>query len=327
MTRALFLSLALVGCVTSGSGQLRRETLKFEGTAELPAGWKRMKTIDFELLTDLEAGEAQRAAQLLTQSLQGLAAMFGRAQPQTDRKLIVIALRDGLEFERRFGKFVWGFAATAGMETTVCLYGAPNRWFVRSVNFVDATHSVLQHELAHAVLARYFAQQPTWFAEGMAQYLETFRWLDSETVLLGEPNLQAWRSYSAVRSLSMKDAVEWSTYQQNELKIAGLYGLSWAFVHYAINREPQRFSALLEDLIEQHDGAFVKAFGPPSEELDRAIYAYLKQGKYAQLRLKVPLTSPVLVKLEPISAPTQRLDVLQKSMTRRAAGTSLECPP
>ena len=316
MSRSPLLALLLLGCAT-GSGEVRRETLRFETATPLPAGWKRLQTADYELLTDLSEDQAQRAAQLLSQSMLGLGAMFGRAKPLVERKLVVVALADSLDFERRFGKRVWGFAAPGPGETTVCLYGAPDRWFVRGANFVNATDSVLQHELAHAVLSRYFATQPTWFAEGMAQYLETFRWLDTETVLLGEPNVQAWRNYAAVRSLSMKDVLEWDSYEKRQAEILGRYGLAWAFVHYAINREPQRYSALLADLVEGHDHAFERTFGAPSEDLDKAIYAYLKQGQYSQLRLKVPPAPPAAAKFEACPEPTSRLQQLEEQMKPR----------
>lgn len=318
MSRLLWLSVALVltRCAT-GSGDVRRETLRFEATRPLPAGWKRLQTADYELLTDLAEGQAQRAAQLLSQSMLGLGAMFGHAKPRFDHRLVVIALTDGLEFERRFGKLLWGFTAPGPRETTVCLYGAPDRWFSRGANFVNATDSVLQHELAHAVLSGYFARQPTWFAEGMAQYLETFRWLDGETVLVGEPSAKAWRHYAAARSLTMKDVLGWSDYRQRETEKLGRYGLAWAFVHYAINREPQRFSSLLAELADGHDDAFERTFGAPTEELDREIYAYLKQGQYSQLRLHVPPATPTAVKFEPGAEPTERLHQLEEQMKRR----------
>lgn len=308
----LLLAFALGGCATtSGSGDVRRDILRFEG-ATPTTGWKRLVTADVEFLTDLDPREAERGAALLTQSLEGLRAMFGKAPVLGHGKLVVIAMRDDLEFERRFGKFLWGFAAVSGGQTTVCLYGAPDRWFVRPANLVDATHSVLQHELAHAVLARYFTWQPRWFAEGMAQYLETFRWVDSETVLLGEPNVKAWNGYAAVRSLSVKDLLRW-TESRNELEEAGFYGLSWAFVYYAINREPERFSALMAGLVEGDD-AFTTNFGTDTTPLDRAIQGYLKHGQFATLRLKVPLKGLTTVKFEPAEAPTERLSALEAAM-------------
>lgn len=310
MNRAFALGLVLLaGCATtsSGSGKLERISLRFEATAPLPSGWKHLATSEFELFTDLDDAEAQRGALLLTQSLEGLAALFGSAKPLIDRKLIVIVFADSLEFERRYGANLWGFAATTGMESTVVLYGAPDRWFVRQANLVEATHSVLQHELAHAVLYRYFAQQPTWFAEGMAQYLETFRWLDPQTVLLGEPNLKAWSGYAKVRSLTMKDLLAWHDYEQRQLETAGLYGLAWAFVHYALNVEPARFAQLMAALVEGDQDAFLHTFGAPTEALDQAVFGYLKRGQYTQLKLKVPTREPRAVTFEATPEPTERL--------------------
>lgn len=303
------------GCATTGAGEVRRIALRFEGAAPTTA-WKRVATERFELLTDLPADDARRAAQLLTQSVDGLHAMFGKAPVQVDRKLVVIALADGLEFERRFGRFLWGFAVIESDETTVCLYGPPDRWFVRAANLVEATHSVLQHELAHAVLSRYFVHQPTWFAEGMAQYLETFRWLDERTLLLGEPNLEAWRGYAAVRSIELKDLFSWRSYEQRETETTGYYGLAWALVHWAINREPQRFSAFLSELVEGRRDAFERAFGPLLPELDRAIHQYLKQGQYSKLRLDVPLGAPAPARLEETKAPTELFDRIGKVRKR-----------
>lgn len=316
MSRAvLWPCLLLAGCaVTSGSATLVRESLRFEVAAPANAGWKHLQTEQFELFTDLPPPEAERAAALLTQSLEGLAAMFGTAKPEFPQRLVVIALADGLDFERRFGRRLAGFAAVNDPETTIVVYGSPDRWFVRTANLVDSTDSVLQHELAHAVLFRYVRRQPTWFAEGMAQYLETFRWLDAHTVVLGEPNLAAWQRYARVRSISMRDVLSWDTYVKRQPEVSGLYGLSWAFVHYALNVEPQRFSQLLAALVEGDDEAFVHTFGPQTDELDQAVHAYLKRGKYGQLTLDVPAHAPVTVKFEATPEPTERLRALEHDL-------------
>lgn len=97
---------------------------------------------------------------------------------------------------------------------------------------------MLQHELAHAVLRQYFREQPQWFAEGMAEYLETFRWVEPELVRL---NLGAYREYRAIRSLSVDQLLKWQGSGQRDLEVAGMYGLSWALVHFAINKMPREF--------------------------------------------------------------------------------------
>lgn len=326
MARGAWLGLVVLlsGCMTtSGSGQIRRELLRFEATPQ-PAlvGWKRVQTADYELLTDLEPELAQRAAMLLSQSLSGLRAMFGRAPIAVERKLTIIAMQDGLEFERRFGKLTLGMAFTTRDEVTICLYGPPDRWFVRSEVNYGGTQSVLLHELAHAVLGTYFPNQTKWFAEGMAQYLETAQWLDAETLRLGDPNLDAYRAYRAIRSLSVEDMLQWSSMGERELKVAGLYGLSWAFIHYARNNETRLFGQFLAWTAK--DGAaqaFQLAFGGRGDSLDKAIHTYMKQGSYQQVVIKVPLTPAVTVRLEQTSAQLQsrveaRLGTLEGAATR-----------
>lgn len=192
-----FVVFALTGCAT-GSAELTRTSLAFEPlAAQPPGGWLRVETPDFTLNTDLSPELAQRAAQLLSESLLGLRAMFGRAPVLVQRELTIYALKDDLDFERRFGRMTWGFAYTQGASSTICLYGPPDKWFVRGDVNYEAKDSVLQHELAHVVLSQYFPAQPQWFAEGMAQYLETFRWVDAETVRLGDPSLAAYRKSSS----------------------------------------------------------------------------------------------------------------------------------
>jgi hypothetical protein len=297
--------LVLCSCATTGAGDLKRELLRFEPTTDKPTGWKRVQAPGYVLLTDLQPPQAERAAQLLSQSLGGLQAMFLRAPVKVDRKLIIIAMNDGLDFERRFGKRLWGFAMSGNDVTTLFLYGPPDRWFVRREINYEGTQSVLQHELSHAVLARYFPRQPRWFAEGLAEYLETFRWLDAETLQLGDPNLDAYREYRAIRSLTVRDMLEWSVVTEQErrgsdLKTGGLYGLSWAFIHYARNKMPQDFGRYLALLATTRDEAqaWRETFGPHADALDTAIYGYMKQGQYQQFTLKLPLEAPTVVRLE-----------------------------
>ena len=323
MTRGAWLLVLVMGsgCMTtSGSGDLKRELLRFEGPGETGPGWKRVQTPDYELLTDLEPDQAMRAASLLNQSLSGLEAMFGKAPVAAPRKLTIIAMRDGLDFERRFGRRTWGFAHTQPDEVTLCLYGPPDRWFVRPEINYQGTDSVLVHELAHAVLGRYFRFQSRWFAEGMAQYLETYQWLDAQTLRLGDPNLASYRKYRAIRSLSVQDMLHWTSMDDRDLKISGLYGLSWAFVHYALNTDRERFGRFLGAVAEQGpDLAFTQLYGAGGDELDEAIFKFMKQGSYRQVVLKVPLTEPAKVRLEKATPEVERrvqerLDVLQAAM-------------
>ncbi len=308
MIRVAVVVMLLSGCMTTtGTGDIKRELLRFDRSEPQGAGWKRIQTAEYELFTDLAPALAQRAALTLSQSLSGLRAMFGQAPVAAEQKLTVIAMNDSIEFERRFGRLTQGLAFYEGDEVTICLYGPPDRWFARHEISYGGTQSVVIHELAHAVLHRYFVKQTRWFAEGMAQYLETFQWLDAETLRLGDPNLAAYRTYRGIRSLNLEDLRKWNSMNERDLKVAGLYGLSWAFVHYARNREAQKFGHFLADTARAGpDQAFEDNFGGRGEELDKAIFTYMKQGNYSQTVIKVPLPFPEAVLVEHVSTEVEK---------------------
>lgn len=312
----VLLLILLSGCMTTtGSGDVKRHMLMFQTTNAPPqAGWKKVVTPEYELITDLDPALTERAALLLSQSLAGLKAMFGRAPIAVERKITVIAMADTMEYERRFGKKSWGFSVATWDELFICVYGPPDRWFTRSRITFEATHSMILHALAHAVLHRYFPKQSMWFTEGLALYLETYRWLDAETLILGHPNTYAQTAYRSVRSINITDMLAWKSADQRDLQLAGLDGQSWAFVQYARNRETKTFTKFLTSTAELgSDAAFELHFGGRYEELDKEIFAFLRQNQFQLITLRVPPAEPAVVAIEPAAAEEveQRLKALE----------------
>ncbi len=291
------------GCMTpTGSGTVTRTSFLFPSAPEPSTnGWSVVETEDFTLRSDLPLGQVQEAAQLVAQSLVGLRAMFGKAPIAARHHVTVYALADGLEFERRFGRRVGGFAWSRGDQTLLMLYGPPQRWFVRAEVVLDAKDSVLQHELAHAVLSDFFPQQAQWFAEGMAQYLETFRWVDASTVRFGDASLTAYRYYRSIRSLSVEQMAKWTKYDQGGLETWGYYGLSWAFVHWALNTKPREFGTYMSELAQRGPAAAWSATFAPLQGLDQEIYRYMTVGTYRVRVVKVPETPRVPAVVRPLT--------------------------
>jgi hypothetical protein len=303
MRIAWVVGLALSGCMTStGAGVVSRPSYTFTSVAAAPTGWSRLETDEFTLTTDLPPAQAQTAAQLIAQSLAGLKAMFARAPVAAKHRVFVYALDDSMEFERRFGRRVGGFATSGETSATLVLYGPPERWFVRDEVAYEGKDSVLQHELAHVVLRQYFTRQQQWFAEGMAQYLETFRWVDPTTARFGDPSLSAYRTYRQFRSISVSDMLGWTTYRQRSTEVAGLYGMSWAFCHWAINTQPAvmgRFMALSAQ--QGPMVAWQQTFAPMEDTIDKAIFTYMKIGSYQFREFKVPLPTLAAAQFTPLS--------------------------
>ena len=290
-------SALLVGCATTGGvstlGDVRRQSLVFDaGDKTSPTRWRSVTTDDFELMSDLSPADIEEAAQAIAQTLAGLKAMFGNAKVAKPGKVTVIALADDMEFEHVFGRLIDGVALPTEHGTTIFMYGKPYRWFRHPVLTQDAKTSVLLHELAHAVLRSYFPTQPRWFAEGLAQYLETYRWVDAENITIGVVNYEALAAYRGVRSLGVADLKKWGTGVGDEVRDVtnlGLYGASWAFVHWALNQDQQRFGKYMYLLTQTTpDDAWKQTFEPIEADLDVAVHKYLRIGAYYAVNARVP---------------------------------------
>lgn len=326
-----FLTLCLVvltGCVTtsgasSSLGAVRRDFLTFPpGPNEAPTRWRVVNAEQFTLISDLPPEQMKEAAQAIAQSYAGLKAMFGKLPEAIDTPPTIVALADDMEFQKVFGRRVGGVTVTSENGSWIFVYGAPHRWFDRPVLTQNLKVSVLQHELAHAVLRSYFAVEPRWFAEGMAQYLETNQWVDAQTVSLGEPNLEAYSAYRGIRSLGVADLQRWGFIGEQEMRDltnVGLYGESWAFVHWAITNESARFIQYMFLLTKGDvEGAWKHTFGPIEASIDKAVFQYMKTGQHSLAEVNVPPAPTQAVKIEAVSeASAKGLEVMLEQLEKQ----------
>ncbi len=166
------------------------------------------------------------------------------------------------------------------------------------------TTSVLRHELVHHFAASIYRRQPRWFAEGLAQFLETVRVSeDGKSVVVGAVNLEALRKYHAFRSVRVADALSWSAKADtmSEETVHGLYGLSWVMVHWLYNAHPQQFDAAAGSPGQGHRSGQGLEDHPPGPEhpghrrSDSS--SYVKHGEYTEFL--APFTPPA-----PAAAPS-----------------------
>jgi hypothetical protein len=142
---------ALVGCAARQK-QLQPLTWTSRVPEASSSGWWRLQTPHFTLYTDHRADVAREAADALEREWIALGAIMGNSPAPHGHPVKIYVLADGLEFERLFGRTMWGFMARGPDVDSVFLYGPPDRWIQRTVLTKDENASVLQHELAHLVL-------------------------------------------------------------------------------------------------------------------------------------------------------------------------------
>ena len=126
--------------------------------------------------------------------------------PAADR-IEVTVFANGLDFEHHFGRTTLGIFFH-DVPPYAILYGTPDRWEQRASLATPETTSVLRHELVHHLAASIYRRQPRWFAEGLAQFLETVRPRTTESPWSSaRSNLEAVRKYNAFRTVRVADAL------------------------------------------------------------------------------------------------------------------------
>ena len=261
--------LALAGLACSSSGT-----------------WRKIDTPHFVLRTDLSSSDAKDAAVALESTRDALvSAAWPRARFK-DENTEVYVLANGLDFEKYFGKLTAGLFLHDS-PAVFFLYGSASHWELRRSAHVP-TRSVLRHEMAHQLSAEVWPRQPLWFAEGLANFIEPVFYADDEKyVVIGGVNFDALSEYKGVRTVTLADALAWKAGLASlaQREAAGLYGISWLFVHWLYNTHTKELTRYLEELERgsSPDVAFETAMKTIDlTTVDQQLFEYQKHGEFEE---------------------------------------------
>ncbi|MDR1011445.1 MAG: DUF1570 domain-containing protein, partial [Opitutaceae bacterium] len=161
--------------------------------------------------------------------------------------------------------------------------------------------STIFHEYVHSLAhARMGTKIPAWFNEGLAEVYETFS-VSRDTVIFGkahEGHVRALRTTPMIPLGTLFSVDHKSPYYNEREKMNIFYSQSWALIHYAMlgtNNEPYTMKNILRfvDVISRPNSvyteAFAKIFGTDYKQLEKALGAYLRAGKYTQMTTKIPM--------------------------------------
>lgn len=297
LLRSLPLLLALlVGCSAPKRGKLA------EGAATPPTRaadgadppWIRLQSEHFDLATDMSEQDAGLAVEALEHTRSALlSAAWNEASDLPTARTTVIVLRDGLEFMQYFEEAAALFSEV--VRPTLVLWGKPDYWEARTGVNAEASSSLVRHELTHRIASSFYMRQPKWFAEGLAQYLQTLRVSsDGASATIGEVDPLALRRYRQSNA-TVRDVLRWDSYTADDPDvIRGYYGVSWLLVHYLFDERPSEFGAFQTALTrgESPEIAWKKAFGTErTDALDDRLADYARRKKYKTAVVPVERTS------------------------------------
>lgn len=254
------------GCVTAGAvlDDTSRETLLF---GEIPEGpWREVSAPGFTLVSDVSAEQLQEAAQTIAQAQTAVGAML--ATPRDPRVVHVVLYASRFDFEAVHGKVD---SELVGDTLFVCR--PLHEWLV-----LDA--------FAQVRIRDALPYRPHWLGIGLAADLSTLRWKTRNLVQAGLPNPQMYAAYLGTRSVDVRQLHTWFGGDDPH---SALSGLSWALVRWAATDEPKRFATYLRLLAEgDAQRAWAETFAPLASHLDRDVYRFIIQGRFASTLHPVP---------------------------------------
>jgi Flp pilus assembly protein TadD len=249
--------------------------------------WNRVDTPNFVLRADLDARSTVEAAKALEDARD---ALVSAAWPQLDFDALepteVYVVSSLTELQRTFGTGVAGLFSH-WERLRIFLGGTPGHWETRADLHFPAT-SYLRHEMAHQLASVVYRRQPRWFAEGLAQFLETVAYSeDRSTVSLGAPNVEALHGYRAHRSVTVRQVLDWGRNGSGPTatESQGLYGTSWLLVHWLYNAHGAAFTRYQRELARGTDPWRAWDLAFPAfdvEAADRELYRYSQHGAYVE---------------------------------------------
>ncbi|MGZ3478985.1 MAG: DUF1570 domain-containing protein [Myxococcaceae bacterium] len=270
------------------------------GVAQADSGWREIQGPHVTLRTDLSSGAAKEAAAAVERFRSELiAGAWPRATLPAADRIEVTVFANGLDFEHHFGRNVGGIFFH-DLPPYAILYGTADRWERRANAATSETTSVLRHELVHHLAASIYRRQPRWFAEGLAQFLETVRASDDgKSVVVGAVNLEAVRKYHTFRTVRVADALSWNAKLDTmpEGTVHGLYGLSWVMVHWMYNAHPAQFDqlqGLLARGVDPDKAWKIILPGLNTPDIDDALQQYVKHGDYTEFLAPFTPQAPAL---------------------------------
>jgi tetratricopeptide (TPR) repeat protein len=293
-------SLRLLALLCAAAGASGCATLRAECRDHAGVEWREVRTEHFRIQTDLSSDKARQAAQELERFRRALGSAFTTVLDPPGQ-LQVVLLRDQGELREFAGANYLGLYSRAGTKLRFALSSGRS-----SAPGLDGASlpTVQRHELAHFLMSHAFPRQPRWFSEGMAQYLQTVAILpEGNAVRFGDVVAEAVL-YTRARSVLPLEALwAWEGLETDGRRGEHLYASAWAYVHYLMNAEPERFGAFMARLSRAQEPrqAWSAAFaGVDVGRLEGAVRGHVENGTfYTQVR---PVTfRPAAVQERPMS--------------------------
>jgi hypothetical protein len=243
--------------------------------------WIELTTEHFAVRTDLGDAAAHEVITDLEETRAAMLAAVWPGAPGPPDRVPVIALASNRELSTFTDPDVRGIWIRKAPFPATIVAGA--------IHDRDR-RQVLRHELAHHLSRWFLPQQPLWFSEGIATFLETIHYdRERQRAVVGEPSadryraVSTWAMFPAHRLLSAATpaVVEMGQFEAS----------SWLLVHYLINHRDDAFRNFQRRLgaFEHPRDAWAAELGDLDDvRLSTTLDEYAASGNYIVLHIPAP---------------------------------------
>ena len=207
------------------------------------------------------------------------------------RRATFLVLEDGKDLQRLF-------ATPAGINGFTRPSLAGDLMVVvrpRRASTFNTGNQVVFHEYVHQLLQmRSASRQPTWYAEGIADFLSTVSVQDGQVILGEAPAARRWSLLNETpmplaEVLDVGSALALSAEDRNRF-----YARAWSLVHHLLladDRVESRFAPRLTRYLQKFDAgepsaaAFMATFGALAAQMDERLVRHLAQPRIVEYPL------------------------------------------
>jgi len=268
--------------------------------------WHEYRSKHFLLQTD--AGRAK--VELLVNRLEAMHALELQAllgeQVEIPGRLRVIAFADPALFTDLAGNY-----QIAGYYTVAAL-GEPT--IVLPIEGMQAHPQTVAHEVAHHLSTFLFVRQPSWFREGLAEFVQTVADVETQMqpatgshLVRGARDLRGGvgivpqsmaGALQEARRVSFKELLEWDG--RDDLQGASYHLYGWLLYHWLWNTRSKDFTAFQQRLSNGDDPGVAwratftdldPANAAAAAKVDDALEQYRRSGRYASYRVEAKADS------------------------------------
>jgi len=252
--------------------------------------WQEITTEHFIIDTDLDAAQADAMVRQLENLRKVMAETVFGGEPPPRPRARVLALR--VDEYRHFDRVYVGTFVSSVLFQPMLITSPGGDWDTFSAD-------IRKHELAHYVSSLYIdiGLQPRWFAEGLADYLETIRYDDKTGAVEVGHHPPDYQYLENIKQATSDELWAWDREEPYDALTARLYQTSWAALHYLFDQRPadlldyERALARGEDARKSWNRIFPDLEGVG---LDDAIRKYVHKRDYKITKATVqPATANV----------------------------------